>query len=360
MEQPRLPHIAARYDTADDFFGVYTPDLARTYVVRGDTLLHAALGNKSAPDRTAMVNRLLDDGADASLISSSGWSCAHLLLARIGIGEPRDDLNVPLLRRLFDAGCDVNYMNQRDGTVLLSLAAEFGWSDEELSPYYDEIFARSELDLLAITSNNRTDLDTIRRWSGREGLALRIEQHLTDQGIEVPTGTVFELATWAKTEAILAGYRSEDAVKVDPSSGKTLLHIVLDHADLDTRIDVANRLLDDGADTSAKTPDGLTAAHILLRGHSERDASREAILLQRILETGDVNAVAKGNVGTPLNCLSKMTNQTEETRFPLYDVLLNHPEFNPFTEVGRTKTAMDLLSKTRTEILRERIAAKFG
>ena len=361
MATGQNPNIVARYGTYQEFLTVYQPSMAATWVDgRGDTLLHEALSNNNRTERKAIARRLLDDGANAAAIGSSGRTTAQLLIARVTV-DRRPDLEAPLLAALFDAGCNVNHVSPRDGTALLQLAGRFNMSDDELAPLYDVFLARPDLDLLSVTSYGRSDLASIRRWGRRRASLLnRLEGYLQSRGLEPPSETVFDLASWADPARILAVYVPTHSNAVEPESGRTLLHIVLDNSDLEARLSVASQLLDDGADPTATTPEGLTPAHILLRGYGARDFTREAALLQRLFDTGaDVNAVAPKGVGAPLNCLARMSNSYEETRAPLYDVLLNHPDFDPLTKIGRSKTAWDAIGKTGTEVLRGRLEHQF-
>jgi hypothetical protein len=349
---------AAQYGTYAEFLATYRPSTATTWADRGRTLLHRALCNRDSVERTSIARRLLDDGADAAAVTSDGWSTAQLVTGRVDI-DRRPDLDVPLLTALFDAGCDVNHVHPKHGTALLQLAARFGMSDDELAPYYEAFLARPDLDLTSVRGR-RSDLATIRRWRQHRGRLLDLlEDYARSHAGELPSDTVFTLASWADAARILAAYEPGDAGTVEPGSGWTLLHTVLDNPDVDARLQVAHRLLDDGADPAVATPAGLTPAHILLRGHGERDFVREAALLRRLFDAGaDVNAVAT-KVGTPLNCLAKMSNYEEASRAPLYDVLLTHPELDPLTRIGRTKTAWDLITKTRTDVLRARLKQRF-
>lgn len=360
MEVHRDVGTAAQYGTYAEFLAGYRSSMAATWASRGRGLLQMALCNTDSVERTSIAHRLLDDGADAAMVTSDGWSTAQLLVGRVDI-DRRPDLDVPVLTALFDAGCDVNHVHPVRGTAFVQLAARFMMSDDELAPYYEAFLARPDLDLTSVRGR-RSDLATIRRWRrNRGGLLELLDEYVRSHALKLPPDTVFTLAPWADATRILAAYEPTDAGTIEPGSGWTLLHIVLDNPDVDARLRVAHQLLDDGADPAAATPEGLTSAHILLRPHGERDFVREAALLRRLFDAGaDVNAVARKGVGTPLNCLARMSNYEEASRAPLYDVLLTHPDLDPLTKIGRSKTAWDLIAKTRTEVLRARLEQRFG
>lgn len=350
---------AAQFGTYAEFLAAYQSSMAAMWAERGRSLLHQALCNTDSVERTSIAHRLLEDGADAAMVTSDGWSTAQLLTGRVHI-DRRPDLDVPLLTALFDAGCDINHVHPVRGTALVQLAAHFRMSDDELEPYYEAFLARPDLDPTSVRGQ-RSDLATIRRWRRRRGTLLELlEDHVRSHALEPPLDTVFTLASWADAARILAAYEPSDADRAEPGSGWTLLHIVLDNPDVDARLHVAHQLLDDGADPAVATPEGLTPAHILLRRHGERDFVREAALLRRLFDAGaGVNAVARKGVGTPLNCLAGMSNYDEVSRAPLYDVLLTHPALDPLTKIGRSKTAWDSITKTRTEVLRARLKQRF-
>jgi hypothetical protein len=54
-----------------------------------------------------------------------------------------------------------------------------------------------------------------------------------------------------------------------------------------------------------------------------------------------------------------MLNSEEASRAPLYDAPFEHPDFDPLTKIGRSKTARDAIGKTRTEVLRARLTDRF-
>ncbi|MCP3421681.1 hypothetical protein [Nocardioides pinisoli] len=143
------------------------------------TTLVLALTNSDTTQRVAIANRLLDDGADVSRRHP-----LHVLLAR---NEHDFAAEAPLVERLLDAGVDVNEVLPNDGTPLETLAARFKFSDVTLTPFYDVLLARPDLDLLRHGKNGRTVLGNLRKWSAKRAeLVIRAEQTLTDRGIPVP------------------------------------------------------------------------------------------------------------------------------------------------------------------------------
>lgn len=117
----------------------------------------------------------------------------------------------------------------------------------------------------------------------------------------------------------------------DDGRGMTLLMYALRNPDPSARLAIASRLLDDGADASASTPDGVNALHILLSATSH-DFATEPALLTRLLDAGaDINADSGSRWGTPLQTLSRTFKFSDEDLAPLYDVLFARPELDVTT-----------------------------
>lgn len=171
-------HAALTHGTYEDFEKVYDQAWVG-YEFEHDTLLSLALSNDDSASRIAIVNRLLDDGADARAAAP-----LHRFLGR----NVHDfDAEAPLLKRLLDAGADVNEVLPKFGTPLETLAAKFMFSDVVLTPFYDVLLARADLDLLQPGMSGRPVLVNLRKWSAKRGeLVIRAEQTLTDRGIPVP------------------------------------------------------------------------------------------------------------------------------------------------------------------------------
>ena len=171
-------HAALTRGTFADFEAVYDSAWV-SYEFEHDTLLSLALTNADSPSRVAIAHKLLDDGADVRKATP-----LHRFLAR---NEHDFVAEAPLLKRLLDAGADINEVDSKVGTPLETLAAKFKFSDATLTPFYDVILARPDLDLLQPGLDGRTVLVNLRKWSAKRGeLVIRAEQTLRDRGIPVP------------------------------------------------------------------------------------------------------------------------------------------------------------------------------
>jgi hypothetical protein len=179
---PTLVEVT-KYGGMEDFLAVYESGQATSWTSGdGRTLLTLALANTDPVARVAIANRLLDDGADASVrVGPERFTTPHLLL---GHTSHEADAEAPLLKRLLDGGADVNAeVPGRWGTPLRTLARQAKFSDAELAPFYDVLFARPDLDLLRPDSAGISAWEDARRKRPRrQGLVDRMEDHLRRHG----------------------------------------------------------------------------------------------------------------------------------------------------------------------------------
>ena len=172
-------HTALTYGTLEDLGKVYKPAIVNYDGFSGTTLLGLALSHSDHVQRVALANRLLDDGADVRR--------GHPLHRLLGRNSHNFDAEAPLLARMLDAGADVNEVDPKFGTPLETLAGKGKFSDVALTPFYDVLLARPDLDLLRPSSQGRTVLANLRKMFARRGeLVIRAEQVLIDRGIPVP------------------------------------------------------------------------------------------------------------------------------------------------------------------------------
>ncbi|WP_145735553.1 hypothetical protein [Saccharopolyspora dendranthemae] len=137
------------------------------------------------------------------------------------------------------------------------------------------------------------------------------------------------MARSGSVDDFLALYEPSMATGWTDSSGRSLLHCVLANKDPAARVALANRVLDDGADASALTEEGRTAAHVLL-AQKRHDPPAEAPLLERLFDGGaDVNHVVKAEqAGTPLYALAEQFQFPDEFFAPYYDVFFARPDLD--------------------------------
>lgn len=177
----------------EQFVTLYEPGMASSWVsVTGQTLLIRALANSNSRDRSEIVNFLLDEGADATVVMSDGYNVLHVLFGKASFDGPEFspenvDLDASLLRRLLDSGADINAVSKKQGTPLQYLCRTTSRLRDEAvaNPYYEIMFSREGLDLLKV-GDGKSTYETI--WGAFGGkLMLQYAQHyLRRNGIEVP------------------------------------------------------------------------------------------------------------------------------------------------------------------------------
>lgn len=140
---------------------------------------------------------------------------------------------------------------------------------------------------------------------------------------------VYFSATASEAE-FLADYEPSLATWAD-EDGSTLLMRALRNGDPASRVAIATRLLDDGADAGAATENHVNALHVLLSA-TAHDFAAETPLLARLLDEGaDVNADSGSRWGRPLQTLSRTFKFTDENLAPFYDVLFARPDLDVTT-----------------------------
>ena len=173
---------AAKRHTLDVFLEVFEPGQEAWVGASGLPLLLIALGNNDPANRLAIANYLLDVGADATALAlPERYTALHILF-----GQNTHDFEAEavLLKRLLDGGADVNGVSGRGwGTPLQTLASQLKFSDETLSPFYDVLFARPDLDLLCKGEAGRSTLQSARLSQRRQALVTRMETYLHDHGL---------------------------------------------------------------------------------------------------------------------------------------------------------------------------------
>ncbi|MBI9115116.1 hypothetical protein [Sanguibacter suaedae] len=173
----------ARRSTFEEFLEVYQPGSVESWSSdKGETLLHFALQNGQPESRVAIAMHLLDDGAyPTALILPERYTTLHLLF---GHNSHDFEAEVPLLETLISGGADVNMVAGRGwGTPLQTLASRLKFSDEELEPFYNVLFAQPDLDLLREGKAGRTTLESAKLLApGRDKLVERMEEYLHAHG----------------------------------------------------------------------------------------------------------------------------------------------------------------------------------
>ncbi|MFD9826163.1 hypothetical protein ACFWXB_01665 [Tsukamurella tyrosinosolvens] len=111
---------------------------------------------------------------------------------------------------------------------------------------------------------------------------------------------------------------------------RTLLWLSVRNKDADARVAISNQLIDDGVNVPY-VDNNLNVLNIFL-GNKHLVPAKDAPLLRRLLQEGaDMNLYhrSKGMEGsTPVTALLMNMSLTEEEKIPMYEVLLEFPEFH--------------------------------
>ncbi|GLE55280.1 ankyrin repeat domain-containing protein [Mycobacteroides chelonae] len=160
-------------------------------------------------------------------------------------------------------------------------------------------------------------------------------------------------------EQFLADYNPlTDAASID-STGRTLLFESVANRDINARVAITNRLLDDGADPSVKSG-GINVLHVLF-GRPGHDSQLEAPVLRRLIQGGaDVNLTSK-RYGPPLIGLIEHGPMPESAMVPFYDAFFEASHLDLSVQYGQETLREFILRGTyNLPILRERVLAYEG
>ena len=180
---------SAMSGTLDEFKAFYAPGTANTAGGATGSLLSEALGDNDPARRAEKALFLLDDGADAGWRDDRlGYNLLHILLGHFRGNTPRTDGDLAVLRRLLDAGADVNAIDKKRGTPLHQLiSTSIGYSEDSLDPVYDLLFGRSNLDLFGVSAREHSVYGLAHNMRDRlPNLWRYVERYVQDHGLVVP------------------------------------------------------------------------------------------------------------------------------------------------------------------------------
>jgi hypothetical protein len=115
--------ILARSASFDEFMREYDPAMAKVHRPGAQTLLFSSVVNRDIEARVAITNRLIDDGADPSVVAS-GVNALHVLFGRKGHDAA---LEAPMLKRLIEGGADINLASKKWGPPLVLVMKNGPW-----------------------------------------------------------------------------------------------------------------------------------------------------------------------------------------------------------------------------------------
>ena len=150
----------------------------------GKSLFIEALSNTDPAQRYPLCDFLLDHDCVLDAGTTDGTNPFHILFAQ---GARDVDRDVALCRRLLDRGVALGQPDKNGCIPLVHLISTQEYSDEELTPLYDLVFASPDPGFdIELTGSHDTMYDVARRWPHRQALADRIATRL---GIDPTTST---------------------------------------------------------------------------------------------------------------------------------------------------------------------------
>jgi hypothetical protein len=173
----------ATYGTEEEFLSVYDPRVTPFEVYSGgSTVLFGAVKN---PDPVARVNiamRLLDDGANATAVSTGdNVNVLHVLWGRFT--NERDVEREPgLVARLLDGGADINLRSPRFGTPLTAFSEHYTPEEYQLA-IWEVVIAHSTPDLWYKTPRGKLTVGEQLMWPV---LKEKVEAYLACHGPASP------------------------------------------------------------------------------------------------------------------------------------------------------------------------------
>ena len=167
--------LTANMKTFEDFVALYVPGDEKR-VRWGKSLFIEALSNTDPAQRYPMCDFLLDRDCVLDAGTTDGTNPFHILFAQSARDVDRD---VALCRRLLDRGVTLGQPDKNGCIPLVHLISTQEYSDEELTPLYDLVFASPDLGFdIELTGSHDTMYDVARRWPHRQALADRIARYL--------------------------------------------------------------------------------------------------------------------------------------------------------------------------------------
>lgn len=155
---PNRAHRAEEESLAD-FLTDYTPAEAKFALSTGDTPLLRAMLNPDLRARVGIAQRLLEDGADASVTLGSGLNALHLLFSN---REHDLETEAVLVARLIAGGADPNAVSKRRGPPLLIMIDSGMASLPGVGAVIDAITESTTIDLEVLVNRRGRPKKTLR------------------------------------------------------------------------------------------------------------------------------------------------------------------------------------------------------
>ena len=170
--------LTANMKTFDEFAALYSEgDEARAN--RGRPLSSYALGNSKAEERYKIVDFLLERNPSFAHKSGDGASLLHILLGSLNHDPVRD---AAIAQVLVDHGETFKCLDNRKRLPLQYLLPLHRYSDEDLAPIYDVVFASPDPGFTTVVDGGKPFHELVRAFEDPQVLADRIDDYLRAQG----------------------------------------------------------------------------------------------------------------------------------------------------------------------------------
>ena len=141
----------------------------------GKSLFIEALSNTDPAQRYPMCDFLLDRDCVLDAGTTDGTNPFHILFAQCARDVNRD---VALCRRLLDRGVALGQPDKNGCIPLVHLISTQDYSDEDLAPIYDVVFASPDPGFTTVVDGGKPFHKLVRAFEDRQALADRIDDYL--------------------------------------------------------------------------------------------------------------------------------------------------------------------------------------
>jgi ankyrin repeat protein len=302
----------------------------------GETALHLVSRGEydSQEEDVGTARLLLEHGVDVNARDKDGWTSLH---------QAAINGRVEIAQVLLDHGANAN-METEDGETALHLVSQGEYASQEQGASTARLLLERGVEVNARRKDSWTSL----HWAAFKGRAevaqvlldhganAKLETKYGETGLHVVSRGEFESQERGVSAARLLLERGVDANARDKGAW-TSLH----WAAFKGRVEVAQVLLDHGANAKLETEDGETALHIVSRG--EYDSQEQGVGVARLLleRCMHVNARDKG-AWTSLHWAAF------KGRVEVAQVLLDHGA-NAKLETERGETALHIVSQGESD-----------
>lgn len=163
--------LSAKRQTLEQFKELYDKRLLNGMPKSGSPLIFWAMSNQTPENRYDIVKFLISEGAELKSVNDENETLFHVLFSR-----PQHNLEqtVELTEILIKAGVDVNQLDAKNRVAIQYLVNLPKFSDEELAPLYDLIFAQCDLELSIKNSWGYTPVELAQKVPYRSELLKRM------------------------------------------------------------------------------------------------------------------------------------------------------------------------------------------